>query len=628
MAFRLTWTDNNGPDFQEDGFKVYRDVAPMNPSALPAPIATLPADTTQWDDVSPLASAYYRVSAFKGAVEAVSDEISMSSGGGGGGAANFRITIPASNISADIAAFTTPINLSHMPVDFWSSVSAGGANVRAFAADGTTGIPIDVSYVNTSMKVGMMFVRTDLSAAVDNEIVVKVLDAATPALPVTDPLGRDACHAGAEVVLAFPDTANRTGKAYVPHLADIQPPTEWIRSLYKEFAGNPHQGIATDSTGRVITIDTNHYRRYDAADLTTLLAENTDPAASTGIAGVTHSGDGCIIGNELFIPIEADFVSPFDNQHIAVFDADTLAFKRSYDITANAHEVSGIAYDGTNLWISDWTDGTVLRKYSLTGTLLETVTLSAAQTKIQGVEVVDGKLYISPDISGNPIVEIEFDGTVNGEVYRRPTAGINEGLSFDGTSLWVMDEGGDAEKLSRDPRYQGWARLHKKAAWMDIDTPSQAWTMDCHMVWQAAAEYQQGLIGMANGSSDSNRGGLLFDQGPPNVLGMWSSADGWAHSTTTMNAYDEVYLATAYDGATYRKAWQDGAVIINDGPVSARPVGATAQMIINASETAQEQGEGYYGLVRLYHSAQSDAWVSASSTALREPSTFYSVAVI
>ena len=89
MAFRLTWTNNNGPDFPEDGFKVYRDIAPMDPSALPAPLATLPADTTQWDDVSPLADAYYRVAAYKGATLAVSDELHAGVGGVGLGYASY-----------------------------------------------------------------------------------------------------------------------------------------------------------------------------------------------------------------------------------------------------------------------------------------------------------------------------------------------------------------------------------------------------------------------------------------------------------------------------------------------------------------------------------------------------------
>lgn len=75
MAYRLTWTDNNGADYPEDGFRVYRSATTIDPAALPAPIATLPPDTTQWDDTSPPSTAYYRVSAFKGAVEAVSDEL-------------------------------------------------------------------------------------------------------------------------------------------------------------------------------------------------------------------------------------------------------------------------------------------------------------------------------------------------------------------------------------------------------------------------------------------------------------------------------------------------------------------------------------------------------------------------
>ena len=80
MVVRLTWTDNNGPEFPEDGHRIYRTITPIDLLALPAPLADLPPDTVTWDDTAPLPSAYYTVSAYKGSVEKFSTEILVGSG--------------------------------------------------------------------------------------------------------------------------------------------------------------------------------------------------------------------------------------------------------------------------------------------------------------------------------------------------------------------------------------------------------------------------------------------------------------------------------------------------------------------------------------------------------------------
>ncbi|MDW7746595.1 LamG domain-containing protein [Halomonas sp.] len=76
MGTRLVWKEAN---LAEDGHRVYRDTAPLDPDNLPAPLATLGADVTQYDDgdVVPGTTYYYRVTAFVGAVERVSLEKSV-----------------------------------------------------------------------------------------------------------------------------------------------------------------------------------------------------------------------------------------------------------------------------------------------------------------------------------------------------------------------------------------------------------------------------------------------------------------------------------------------------------------------------------------------------------------------
>lgn len=76
-GIRLTWQENN---IGEDGHRVYRSTSPMNPSALPAPLATVGPDVLQYEDadVASGTTYYYRVGAYKGSAEAVSSEVSAS----------------------------------------------------------------------------------------------------------------------------------------------------------------------------------------------------------------------------------------------------------------------------------------------------------------------------------------------------------------------------------------------------------------------------------------------------------------------------------------------------------------------------------------------------------------------
>lgn len=76
MSVTLTWTDTNT---QEEGQRVYRDIATMDPANLPTALASLDPDVVTYEDTTAAAGTtyYYRVSAFSGATERVSDEVSI-----------------------------------------------------------------------------------------------------------------------------------------------------------------------------------------------------------------------------------------------------------------------------------------------------------------------------------------------------------------------------------------------------------------------------------------------------------------------------------------------------------------------------------------------------------------------
>lgn len=76
MGIQIKWNDRN---LAEEGHVVYRSLSPMDPAALPAPFASVGPDVTRYEDGTVTAGTryYYRVAAFAGGLEAVSDEISV-----------------------------------------------------------------------------------------------------------------------------------------------------------------------------------------------------------------------------------------------------------------------------------------------------------------------------------------------------------------------------------------------------------------------------------------------------------------------------------------------------------------------------------------------------------------------
>lgn len=74
MPVTLNWTDTNS---NEDGHRVYRSTATIDPAALPTPLADLGADVATYTDgdVTEGETYYYRVSAYRGTSENVSEEL-------------------------------------------------------------------------------------------------------------------------------------------------------------------------------------------------------------------------------------------------------------------------------------------------------------------------------------------------------------------------------------------------------------------------------------------------------------------------------------------------------------------------------------------------------------------------
>lgn len=76
MGFLIEWDD---PNITEDGHRLYRSTSPMDPQNMPAPIAELGPDVVQYEDgdVTPGLTYFYRVGAYIGSVEMLSDELEI-----------------------------------------------------------------------------------------------------------------------------------------------------------------------------------------------------------------------------------------------------------------------------------------------------------------------------------------------------------------------------------------------------------------------------------------------------------------------------------------------------------------------------------------------------------------------
>lgn len=162
-----------------------------------------------------------------------------------------------------------------------------------------------------------------------------------------------------------------------------------------------HQGYATDGTYHYI-FDTARIDKRNNDGSWSVALSNTTPF--TGIAGVNHIGDGDYSSGLLYLPIESFTVpATFSNQKICTFNPETLLLVNQFDVSAQEHEVSGVAIDAVNnlAYVSSYLDGTKLWIYNAaTFSFIGTLSLSKTIRQIQGIDYENGLIYISSESEG------------------------------------------------------------------------------------------------------------------------------------------------------------------------------------------------------------------------------------
>lgn len=158
------------------------------------------------------------------------------------------------------------------------------------------------------------------------------------------------------------------------------------------------QGVATDGDHYFISSSKALYVYSKAGEL---IRSNEDPFAELE-RPANHLGDISIHDGELYTGIEWFEDGRGQDIQIAIYDAETLEYKRAipWDPESGQVEVSALAVDAGRglVWMTDWVNGNYIYKYSLeTGEYAGKVHIRPVPQWQQGIAEYGGALFITAD---------------------------------------------------------------------------------------------------------------------------------------------------------------------------------------------------------------------------------------
>lgn len=174
---------------------------------------------------------------------------------------------------------------------------------------------------------------------------------------------------------------------------------------------------------------------------------------------VNHIGDIDVYNGEIYAAVEYFNAGSSKNPMVAIYDAKTLKFKRSFPIDASSGqtEISGVTvdYDNRIIWTCCWTQGECgryLYKYDLLSKrYLGKVQLQAMPSQVQGIAYYDGWIYLSADDGDADLKEPDhvyrcqvdlsksaFRVGMEQEISDMTMLGELEGITFDKVNLRMV----------------------------------------------------------------------------------------------------------------------------------------------------------------------------------------------
>ena len=163
-----------------------------------------------------------------------------------------------------------------------------------------------------------------------------------------------------------------------------------------EVAGR--QGVATDGTYYYVSGSTALYKYTLDGEL---VLENDSPFEPT-MGEVNHIGDIDVHDGEIYAGCEYFMDGVGENIQVAVYDAETLRYRRSIPWNPGSGQVEccGLAVDVDrgHVWMADWVNGEALYCYDLaTSAYVGKVLLHPVPQLQQGICSLRGRMLISCD---------------------------------------------------------------------------------------------------------------------------------------------------------------------------------------------------------------------------------------
>lgn len=538
-------------------------------------------------------------------------------------------TVPAGKVTSDLTNFVVRIKLSDMPSAWWTHVATNGTNLRFRIPGETTYRPLDVVAVNPVTRTGDAYVRVNLSASAPTALALDVTTKGV--LSPASGLRRELVWQDylAVVMARYEPTVNRVDRNL--SVNKVGPWPAFVKSTEVVDPDNVHQGLAVNqANGERILINTNLFVRYDQDWVE--LGRNTNPQGQAKAGGarsaITHMSDGCIVGNELFVGMDDYSGTTFSV--VSVFDATTLAFKRSYDVTAinggALWQISSLCWTGTEFLSVNFNsiganpNGVSIERYDTSFVHLGTITTSTSLLYKQGVTVMGGKIYISCD-DDDCIYRCEMDGSAVTKVIDQDYENLvnAEGLDHYGSDLLANLDSSVGRIVQYSPisDAKGLAFGLPGGYLQTSATGATTFTMGGTGIAFSGSGGNQGLLTYGTPAGSRETLGLDGTTG----VGTWNSSDAWLSQNTPVARMGSVRLHTTRNNTVERKLYRDGVLVATD-------VGAVApnysSFTIGTGNTTSPWW-GYTDRAYLRAGVLSADWLAAEVASWETPSSFYTV---
>jgi hypothetical protein len=396
-----------------------------------------------------------------------------------------------------------------------------------------------------------------------------------------------------------------------------------------------HQGVCSDNIFNYL-VDDNLIKKYDG---NTLVLENTDPIGDSGLATVDHLGDPEYFAGLLYIPLEEFTGGGSTTEHIAIYNAKDLTFVQAFDISAQNHEVSSIAYvpeDGL-LYITSFFDDRNIFKYDpVDGSFIGTLELSSPIADIQGITYYKGRLYINADGPDETYI-CDLNGDVRGSgIFGQAVGGGNyEGIGKRDDNLLILtDPTGSSDGVVRtfspqniDNSAGGGIDIQATATLlMDQLKDASTYTLGCTLVIddksvnRVAASYLDEDDAPANNTRQ-----IIGYRNSASRIAIWDVNNSWLNSSVDPTIGVAYRVHAVYDGSTDRIVYVDGSQSGQEIGITAIPSSFNAVRIGTEDGDENEDWQGQVGFCYLRFEELSADWISAEYDNLSSPATFYSI---